>query len=224
MDYDFENCSNLTSISLPDSLKSIGRYAFDGCESLASITIKADSVPQLARDAFASLPWDFKIYVAKTHVKLYRKKWAQYADHIVGSDDTNRDDIIEVTLTEANTLGEKLGLKVTVSTDWLDRHYVSSIEGPTLHIKALKVSGPISGGDLSIMRHLAGYSPWGNCRNYSAPLEYIDLYDANLVVSDYRVAIDKLSTRTDQVDSTDVMPAFSFLQCYNLKTLILPRT
>ena len=224
LDYDFENCSNLTRISLPDSLKSIGRYAFDGCESLASITIKADSVPELEADAFASLPWDFKIYVPKTHVKLYREKWAQYADHIVGSDDTNRDDIIEVTLAEANTLGEKLGLKVTVSTDWLGRHYVSGIEGATLHIKALKVSGPISGGDLSIMRHLAGYSPWGDCRNYTAPLEYIDLYDANLVKSDYRVAIDKLSTRTDQVDSTDVMPAFSFLQCYNLKTLILPRT
>ena len=224
LDYDFQNCVRLERISLPDSLKSIGRYAFDGCESLASITIKADSVPQLARDAFASLPWDFKIYVPKTHVKLYREKWAQYADHIVGEDEVDSDDVIEVTLTEANTLGEKLGLKVTVSTDWLGRHYVSGIEGATLHIKALKVSGPISGGDLSIMRHLAGYSPWGDCRNYTAPLEYIDLYDANLVKSDYRVAIDKLSTRTDQVDSTDVIPAFAFLQCYNLKTLILPRT
>ena len=30
-EYSFENCTKLTSISLPDDLKSIGAYAFDNC-------------------------------------------------------------------------------------------------------------------------------------------------------------------------------------------------
>ncbi len=35
----FQNCSSLTSITIPEGVASIGNYAFDGCSSLASITI-----------------------------------------------------------------------------------------------------------------------------------------------------------------------------------------
>ena len=38
-DYAFEDCSFLTSITIPDSITSIKRYAFSGCSSLTSITI-----------------------------------------------------------------------------------------------------------------------------------------------------------------------------------------
>jgi fibronectin type 3 domain-containing protein len=38
-DYAFDACSSLTSITIPDSVTSIGDYAFESCSSLTSITI-----------------------------------------------------------------------------------------------------------------------------------------------------------------------------------------
>ena len=74
------------------------------------------------------------------------------------------------------------------------------------------------------MRYLTGFCSWSNSRNYIARLEYIDLYDAVLKTSNYCVAPDVSTSREVVVDAENVLPAYSFLQCYNLKTLILPRT
>ncbi len=48
----FEYCSSLTSITIPDSVTSIGYDAFSGCKSLTSITIP-DSVTSIGYDAFS---------------------------------------------------------------------------------------------------------------------------------------------------------------------------
>ena len=48
----FENCSGLTSITIPDSVKSIGERAFSGCSGLTSITIP-DSVKRIGSSAFS---------------------------------------------------------------------------------------------------------------------------------------------------------------------------
>ncbi len=47
----FSSCSNITSITIPDGIKSIGYYAFLSCSSLTSITIP-DSVTQIKPYAF----------------------------------------------------------------------------------------------------------------------------------------------------------------------------
>ena len=47
----FDNCTSLTSVTIPDSVTSIGSMAFSGCTSLASITIPS-SVTSIGYEAF----------------------------------------------------------------------------------------------------------------------------------------------------------------------------
>ena len=44
--YSFEDCTKLTNINIPDSVRSIGDFAFCGCTNLASISIP-DSVTDI---------------------------------------------------------------------------------------------------------------------------------------------------------------------------------
>ena len=50
--YAFEDCSSLTSVTIPNSVTSIGEEAFAGCSSLTSVTIP-NSVTSIGEEAFA---------------------------------------------------------------------------------------------------------------------------------------------------------------------------
>ncbi len=51
-DYALQNCSSITSVSIPDSIASIGGYAFENCSGLTSIIIP-DSVTSIGSYAFS---------------------------------------------------------------------------------------------------------------------------------------------------------------------------
>ena len=51
----FDGCSSLESITIPDSVKTIGDFAFQGCEGLKSITI-SNSVTEIGYWAFNNCP------------------------------------------------------------------------------------------------------------------------------------------------------------------------
>ena len=51
--YAFASCSSLTSVTIPDSVTTIGSYAFYNCDSLTSVTI-GDSVTTIGNEAFRS--------------------------------------------------------------------------------------------------------------------------------------------------------------------------
>ena len=222
-------CDKLERVTLPDTLRYMDYEAFQDCRRLRDIFLYADSVPALGDDAFADLPNDFHINVPKTLVKRYREAWPQYADHIVGDNSAAAgSDVLVVTTTEKNTLAEKLGLKVKKSwkdivTDGLS---IAELEGYYSDIRKLKVIGPISGKDFSVLRYLAGYSPWTDARNYLGHLEYIDLYDAQVEPSDWYAAYDKnvVTSHSSVVKEPNVLPYYAFLKAYSLKTLILPKT
>lgn len=50
-DYTFYNCTDLTSVTIPDGITSIGDYAFSGCTGLTSVEIP-DSVTSIGEHAF----------------------------------------------------------------------------------------------------------------------------------------------------------------------------
>ena len=58
----FSRCTGLTSITIPDSVKSIGNYAFTGCTGLTSITIP-DSVKSIGDSAFSGCSGLRNVYI-----------------------------------------------------------------------------------------------------------------------------------------------------------------
>ena len=227
----FDGCSALRRVVLPDFLQNIGQQAFRGCVSLDSIFASSDSIPTLAMDAFCDLPKDFRIYVPRELTQTYREAWPQYADHIAVNATTLTNDIIEVTLTEPNTLAEALGLKVVVEPSHLyddvegsayEGKIITSITGDYSHITKLKVNGPISGGDFTVLRFLSGHTPWNNLKNLLGRLEYIDIYDADIVKSNWRAGQNEGGLTFVKEDN--VLPDFVFSETLVLKTLILPKS
>ncbi|MBR4240105.1 MAG: leucine-rich repeat protein [Prevotella sp.] len=236
LDSAFNGMTNLETITIPAAVDTIAVTAFANCKNLMTIHISKDSVPRLAYNAFKDLPSDFQILVPKRLCKLYRERWAQYADHI----NTDKSyylngEVLTITVTDPNTVAQKLGLTVTttsVSAVWSGK-YINSVKGDYSKVTRLKIIGPISGGDLDVLRYLAGWCPWANTRNYAGHLEYLDLYDATLVPSDIHVrgrkkSLHFMSLGEESDDwfkvGNNTLPHHAFLKAYNLRTLILPKT
>ena len=51
-DHAFQDCSGLTSLTLPASITSIGEGAFSGCSGLTSIYVYAEKVPKIGSNSF----------------------------------------------------------------------------------------------------------------------------------------------------------------------------
>lgn len=220
----FSGCSNLKTITLPGSVEYISRRAFEGCSTLDSLHVDCDSIFTLERDVFESLPSDFRIYVPKSMIAKYQERWSQYKDHIfVDEREYSNDEIITVTLTEPNTLHEKLGLQVELSSYY---HWLEAVKGDYSHIKKLKIIGPISGTDFELMRYLAGYTLWTKEPNYFGQLEYLDLYDAQIreTDNDGSEETDGGVIRQNASMTDNVMHKHALKKATKLKTLILPKT
>jgi hypothetical protein len=72
-DYAFENCESLTNIEIPNSVTSIEKYAFWGCTSLTSIEIP-NSVTSIGEGVFKRCSDDL---VITTQEGSFAEKFAQ---------------------------------------------------------------------------------------------------------------------------------------------------
>ena len=92
-DYAFHHCSSLTSVTIPSSVTSIENYAFYGCSSLTSVYCKPTTPPAGGYDLFSyydseKKPIGCKIYVPTASVNAYKSAqyWNNYAAYIEGYD------------------------------------------------------------------------------------------------------------------------------------------
>ena len=87
-DFAFESCWRLTSVTIPDSVTTIGVRAFYDCSSLISVYCKATTQPAGEYSMFSSNASGRKIYVPMESVEAYKsaKYWSDYANAIVGYD------------------------------------------------------------------------------------------------------------------------------------------
>lgn len=100
----FENCSDLTRITIPDNVKLIAASAFEGCRGVKSITIPknveyigdfafydydgmreiyctSQIPPTIGNNTFARGNY-LKIYVPSEAIEQYKIKWPAYASYI----------------------------------------------------------------------------------------------------------------------------------------------
>ena len=71
----FKGCSSLTSVTIPDSVTEIGNYAFNNCDRLTSITIP-DSVTEIGNYAFYGCSRLASITIPNSIISI--GKWAFY--------------------------------------------------------------------------------------------------------------------------------------------------
>ena len=80
----FEGCNNanLTSVTIPASVKRIGDYAFAYCTCLASVTIPVASLTYYGVSAFDNTAAGLKIYVPGSALSTYEAatNWSDYKD------------------------------------------------------------------------------------------------------------------------------------------------
>ena len=80
----FYFCSGLTSINIPSGVTSIGSDAFNGCRSLTSVTVNATTPPTLPNVNVFNNTNNCPIYVPSESVDAYKAatNWSTYASRI----------------------------------------------------------------------------------------------------------------------------------------------
>ena len=91
----FSGCHSLTSVNIPSSVTSIGKYAFFYCSGLKSIYVYAETVPSIGAGAFNGFDSEnCTLYVPKGTYDVCRYSWGYYFENIVEFDATNIRNIV----------------------------------------------------------------------------------------------------------------------------------
>ena len=94
-DWAFSGCTGLTSVTIPNSVTSIGRYAFYGCNNLKTIYSYAATPPTMSSNAFSSYK-SATLYVPKGCVDVYKAAsyWSDFYNIVEGNYVSGADDVI----------------------------------------------------------------------------------------------------------------------------------
>ena len=96
----FQSCK-LSTITIPENVSSIGHDAFDGCSSLASITCRAITPPELEYSVFNNVNKSIPVYVPTSAIAAYKEVegWKEFTN-------------IQAPIIDSGTCGESLTWKI----------------------------------------------------------------------------------------------------------------
>ncbi len=79
-----DNMRNLQSITIPESVKSIGGSAFFGCTGLTAIQVEAQTPPQCGTNSFYNVPKDIPVYIPCGTKEAYQAAdtWSSFTNYI----------------------------------------------------------------------------------------------------------------------------------------------
>ena len=209
----FYGCSLLDDVVIPASVTVIHKNAFGNCASLRSLTFLSEQPATLGEEVFDGMPDDYVLYVPAKSVETYKSAWSQYAEHIqsVANKHTG---IWEITLEAPETLAEKLGLTITDTNPLV-------ISGNYSKYDSLKITGPMNGTDIGVIRFLGGRDV-NNCEPvYAGSLRYLDIYDADIKKDGEAYNQDG---DNDYITEDDCIDTYMFWELDKLETLILPKS
>ena len=86
----FDRCTSLISIAIPNSVSSIGKYAFCECSDLKDFYCWADNVPTTGEYLFLDTPCHFAtLHVPASSVAAYKETypWSEFGRIVVLTDD-----------------------------------------------------------------------------------------------------------------------------------------
>ena len=153
-DFAFSGCTGITSITFPNSLVSIGDYAFKDCRRIVDIYCYAEMVPNLAPYAFSyyfesldeeywvSLLPSITLYVPENAIDEYKttSPWSQFKE-IVGMEASS----VKLNKSKANLeKGKTLTLKATISPSSLSDKSVTWKSSDT-KVATVSSSGKVKG-------------------------------------------------------------------------------
>lgn len=96
-DYAFSECSSLKSVTIPSSLASIGYTSFTGCTNLSSVYSYAETPPVMYEDAFSEATYQAAtLYVPKGCADIYNDDavWYLFNTIVEGEHVSGVDDVI----------------------------------------------------------------------------------------------------------------------------------
>ena len=83
----FAQSYEITHITIPERVESLGKMAFNGCSNLELVYSQPATPPAGSSDMFRDTHSDLKIYVSTEYLDKYKEaeSWKDYADDIVGT-------------------------------------------------------------------------------------------------------------------------------------------
>ena len=156
--YAFVSCSGLTSITIPNSVTSIGDGAFSGCSGLTSVTIP-NSVTTISNDAFSHCSGLTSVTIADGVIEIKNHAFAYCTELMSVSIPNSVTKIENYAFYGCNNLELVLPERITkrnvhVATAGTLSNYIS--EDEKYLIEELTLTGELNGSDFILIRDMAG--------------------------------------------------------------------